>query len=143
MLVFLFCGHILRRGCHSFSRYNGCMKNIPYILRAEGLAMFIAATWVYSMLAMSWWWFFLLIFVPDVFMIGYARNSKLGATIYNLGHTYIAPFIVLALFVYFNDFALLMAAVLWFAHIGMDRALGYGLKFESGFKHTHLGDIGK
>jgi hypothetical protein len=34
-------------------------------------------------------------------------------------------------------------ALIWAAHIGMDRALGYGLKETSGFTRTHLGRVGK
>ena len=76
-------------------------------------------------------------------MIGYLKNSKLGATIYNIGHTYVAPFLLLIIFWIFQTRILLLISIIWIAHISMDRFLGYGLKLDTDFKDTHLGHIGK
>jgi hypothetical protein len=88
-----------------------------------------------------WWLFLLLVLVPDVSMAGYVRGNRIGATIYNLGHTYVFP-AVLGLFgVLASNRVALAAALIWAAHVGMDRALGYGLKYATGFKETHLGRV--
>ncbi len=76
-------------------------------------------------------------------MVGYLANQHIGAILYNIGHSLIVPAILL-IFVFTTESRFLLGfTCLWFAHIGIDRALGYGLKFSSGFQHTHLGNIGK
>lgn len=90
----------------------------------------------------KWWLAPALLFLPDVFMAGYARSSRVGARLYNVAHSYPLPALVGGIALW-QDIVLLQAvAVLWFAHIGLDRFLGYGLKYEDGFTHTHLGTIG-
>jgi hypothetical protein len=46
-----------------------------------------------------------------------------------------------------RDFCLapvrLLIAIVWAAHIAMDRAFGYGFKYPDAFGHTHLGIVGK
>ncbi|MBU9713235.1 DUF4260 domain-containing protein [Bacillus tamaricis] len=71
-------------------------------------------------------------------MVGYMRNNKTGAALYNLFHTYCLPAIMIISGVLFTSSPLLMAGLIWTAHIGMDRMLGYGLKYPSHFKDTHL-----
>ena len=113
------------------------------ILRAEGLVLLAAALAAYfTGLDQPWWLVPLLLFVPDLFMAGYARSHPAGARLYNVAHSYPAPAVL-------GTWALLAgepfwqgAALVWLAHIGMDRALGYGLKYETHFKDTHLGRIG-
>ena len=84
----------------------------------------------------------MLLFVPDVFMAGYAKSSRVGALLFNAAHSYPAP-AMLATFASLADEPLWQGvALVWFAHIGMDRALSYGLKYETDFKDTHLGRIG-
>lgn len=85
--------------------------------------------------------FALLFFVPDLSMAGYAAGNKAGAASYNLFHTYAVPLAVFAAAHVANVHALSLFCVIWAAHIGFDRMLGYGLKYESGFKDTHLGKI--
>jgi Domain of unknown function (DUF4260) len=113
------------------------------ILKSEGLAFFAASIWAYYLVGNSWWMFAILLLIPDFFMVGYLRSSKVGATIYNLGHTYITPIVLLAIFLIFRIQVLLPISIIWIAHISMDRMLGYGLKFDDRFGHTHLGDIRK
>ena len=119
------------------------MSNINLILKSEALAFFAASLWAYSLVGASWTLFFLLLFVPDVFMVGYAKNSKFGALIYNIGHTYTMPFILFGAFWLFHIPVFLPISIIWIAHISMDRMLGYGLKLDTNFKDTHLGRIGK
>jgi hypothetical protein len=115
------------------------MSGIPrYILRAEGLLVLLGATYAYSQLDMGWLLFAVLFLVPDVFMIGYLRDAKLGATIYNFGHTYIVPGVMLVLAHSLGQSTALALSLIWIAHIGFDRVLGYGLKYATGFKVTHL-----
>ena len=108
------------------------------VLRLEGVAMAFAAAAVYQISAGSWLLFALLFLVPDLFMLGYVSNPRVGALVYNLGHTYVTPFILLASWFVVSAPAVLWVVCIWTAHIGFDRALGYGLKDTSGFKNTHL-----
>lgn len=85
----------------------------------------------------------LLLFAPDLFIVGYARSTKIGALIYNLGHSYLLP-AFLTFYGWQSERPLLLAiGLIWFAHIGMDRFAGFGLKYDDNFKHTHLGNLAK
>lgn len=118
-------------------------KSISVALRLEGLALFAAALTAYWLLGGSWWLFALLILAPDLFMLGYLRGPRAGAAVYNLGHVTLTPALV-GLAAYALGAPLgINVAVIWLAHIGMDRALGYGLKEPTGFQDTHLGRMGK
>ncbi len=119
------------------------MKNINLILRFEGLAVFTGCIFFFNSLNASWWWFIIFLLVPDIFMIGYLKSSKLGAIFYNIGHTYISPLILVSLYFFADIRMALILGTIWIAHIGMDRMLGYGLKLETNFRDTHLGKIGK
>jgi hypothetical protein len=113
------------------------------ILRLEGGVVFVSSLLAYNWLAYSWWWFALLLLVPDVFMVGYLKSKNAGAVTYNFGHSYISP-ATLTLIAYLANWHIGYAfAAIWVAHIGMDRLMGYGLKSQKGFEHTHLGKIGK
>ncbi len=111
--------------------------------RLEGAALLIASTYVYFDSGFSWVYYLLLFFAFDVFIVGYLVNTKIGAASYNFGHSFIAPSFLAVTYLVTDNKLLLASACLWVAHIGFDRALGFGLKFSSGFMHTHLGDIGK
>lgn len=109
-----------------------------FFLRLEGLSVLLAAAGLYATLDFSWWLFAGLLLAPDLFMAGYLAGPRVGALLYNIGHTYIVPF-GLGAFGYASAMPLGVAlALIWAAHIGMDRALGYGLKRQSGFHDTHL-----
>lgn len=107
------------------------------VLRAEGAALLAASAVAYGQTGADWGLFALLFLVPDVFMLGYLGGPRLGAAVYNLGHSTILPFIVIGLGLMLPG-ALLSVGLIWMAHVGFDRAVGYGLKYASGFKHTHL-----
>lgn len=117
------------------------MNKITLILKSEALAFFIASLWAYSVAGTSWWLFVILLLIPDIFMVGYLKNSTLGALLYNIGHTYIVPFLLLGAFFLFHIPALFPISIIWIAHISMDRMLGFGLKLDTGFKDTHLGKL--
>ena len=86
----------------------------------------------------SWLQFSLLFLTPDISMLGYLANERVGAWVYNAIHTYAGPLILAGSALWTNHHALLLWALIWFAHIGFDRMLGFGLKYPTGFKHTHL-----
>jgi len=113
-------------------------------LRSEGLVLFVASIAAFfGGLDEAWWLVPALLFLPDVAMIGYARSSRAGALAYNLAHSYPAPALVGACALLADSTAGQGVALVWFAHIGMDRALGYGLKYDTDFTDTHLGRIGR
>jgi Domain of unknown function (DUF4260) len=112
-------------------------------LRLEGAAAFATAIALYGHAGLSWPLFALLILAPDLAMLGYLIGPKAGAQAYNLVHTYaLALPLALAGFWLASPLALALGLIL-IAHIGMDRMLGYGLKYSSGFRDTHLGRIGE
>jgi hypothetical protein len=122
---------------------GGATGTVRVLLRLEGLALFSAMVSLYALWGGSWWVFAVLVLVPDISFAGYLAGPKVGAIAYNALHTAIGP-IALTLV----GFALaapltLSIALIWLAHIGIDRALGYGLKYPAGFGFTHLGRIGR
>ena len=86
----------------------------------------------------SWILFVLLLLAPDLSMLGYLAGSRIGAAIYNAFHTYALPVILAAYGLLEGSSLAVSMALIWLAHIGVDRLLGYGLKYASGFKVTHL-----
>ncbi len=111
--------------------------------RLEGLAFLVISLYLFASTGESWWLFGLLILLPDLSMIGYAGGPVLGARIYNLGHALLGPAALLVWSIT-TPYPLATAlGAIWLAHIGVDRAAGYGLKLTAGFKHTHLGVIGR
>lgn len=119
------------------------MNNTVLFQRAEGLAILVTSIYFYFRQKGSIWMFLLLLLVPDICMVGYLWGNKIGAIIYNFGHTLVFPILLLVTGVVIQQNLVVLLSLIWLAHIGMDRALGYGLKSTEGFKHTHLGIIGK
>ena len=112
-------------------------------LRLEGLAVLAVTVTAFAGLQASWWLFAALFLVPDVSFLAYLVNPRVGAIVYNARHSYIAP-LFLGLTAYFGQTSFLMPiALIWVAHIGFDRAVGYGLKYGSAFGDTHLGYKGR
>jgi hypothetical protein len=113
------------------------------VLRVEGAAALAVAVALYAHASFSWPLFALLFLAPDLAMLAYLIGPRSGALVYNLAHTY-ALALPLALAGFYLGSALAAApGLIWIAHIGLDRMLGYGLKYESGFGDTHLGRIGR
>ena len=107
-------------------------------LRLEGAAVMLASGVAFQALGGSWGWFAVFFLVPDLFMLGYLKDLRVGASMYNVAHTYLAPGFLLVVFLLTPEVEILRIATVWTAHIGMDRLLGHGLKYPTGFKHTHL-----
>lgn len=108
------------------------------ILRFEGITFFIASVWIYANLSGNWSFFILLLFVPDISMIGYFIDRKLGAALYNLMHNYVLGFILLGTGWIGESSLFTSLGLILIAHVGMDRFFGFGLKYSSAFKDTHL-----
>jgi hypothetical protein len=116
---------------------------VKILLRLEGLTLFVGMVMLYAAWDGSWLVFVLLFFVPDLSFLAYLADERFGATVYNVAHSYMAPVTLLTLGFGFASPLTLSVALIWLAHIGIDRALGYGLKYSTGFGFTHLGRIGR
>lgn len=113
------------------------------LLRVEGLAVLLLSLHFYNELGGEWLLFALLFLTPDLSMLGYLSGPAAGAITYNLAHTYLFPCVLAAIGMMIGQPSLYPLALIWSAHIGFDRLIGYGLKYSTGFKETHLGRIGK
>jgi hypothetical protein len=123
---------------------EGMVRGAPrLLLRTEGAALLAVCVILYAKFGSTWWLFVVLLLAPDIGMSGYVRTTRLGAATYNAFHTYVPPAILVAAAVLTGSTVAWSIGLVWFAHIGMDRALGYGLKYGDSFQHTHLGLIGK
>jgi hypothetical protein len=111
------------------------------LLHLEGLLVLVGAILAYRHLGGSWVMFAALFLAPDLFMLGYLAGTKTGAWVYNIGHTYVTAAIVALIGYLTHAPSLTLVCVIWAAHIGFDRLLGYGLKYEIAFKDTHLGKV--
>jgi len=113
------------------------------LLRLEGLTLFAGMVVLYGAWDGSWWIFAMLFLAPDLSFLAYLSGPRTGALVYNAAHSYMAPVALLTLGFGFEAPLTLSIAMIWLAHIGFDRALGYGLKYAAGFTFTHLGRIGR
>ena len=108
------------------------------MLHIEGLAVFLSSIALYWYIGANGWMFILLLLVPDLVFLIYMMDKALGMKAYNLVHTYIVP-IVLTVLSLLTGWQLGIAlGLIWTAHIGMDRLVGYGLKYSAEGKDTHL-----
>lgn len=111
------------------------------LLHIEGLIVFILCLYFYSYLEFNGILFFILLFSPDIFMLGYFINNRVGAILYNIVHTYSLS-ILMAMFGFlFSTPVILAIGLIWTAHIGMDRLFGFGLKYPTHFKDNHFNRI--
>ncbi|QOZ26542.1 DUF4260 domain-containing protein [Bradyrhizobium sp. CCBAU 51753] len=113
------------------------------LLRLEGLALFVGMTVLYGVWDGSWLLYVLCFLVPDLSFAAYLAGPRAGAVVYNAAHAYLAPMVLMTIGFASAEPLVLSIAMIWLAHIGIDRALGYGLKYAKGFGYTHLGRIGK
>ncbi|AWV99786.1 DUF4260 domain-containing protein [Arcticibacterium luteifluviistationis] len=113
------------------------------LLSLEELAQFAFGIFLFSKLSFAWWWFPVLIFLPDLSMLGYLFNAKIGAWVYNFFHHKALGIVILTIGFIYDFEAVSLTGIILFSHSALDRVLGYGLKHETDFKDTHLGRIGK
>ena len=115
------------------------MDRLPRrLLHIEGLAVLVGALALYFDAGFGWPLLLVLILAPDLSMIGYAGGPKLGALTYDIIHTYTLPVTLGVIGIIGAYDTAIQIALIWLAHIGMDRLLGYGLKYPTAFKDTHL-----
>jgi hypothetical protein len=117
--------------------------SVAWILRIEALALFLAGVIGYLQLNGHPIWLLPLLLAPDLSMVGYLRGPGLGALTYNLVHNLAIALVLLAVGWVTAVAPLALAGAVLVAHVGMDRALGYGLKLPTDFRDTHLGRIGR
>ncbi len=108
-------------------------------LKLEELAMFGFSIFLFNQTEYVWWVYLVLILTPDIGMIGYLINAKIGAITYNLLHHKGIALTVLILGYYYSIEWIVLTGIILFGHAAFDRMMGYGLKYEDSFKHTHLG----
>jgi hypothetical protein len=115
------------------------LERLPALfLRVEGAAMLVAAVVLYFHADYQWWLFVVLLLAPDLAAVGYLANPRLGAALYDIGHLDALPIALAVVGVLAEADTCVKLALIWLAHIGMDRAVGYGLKYPTRFKDTHL-----
>jgi hypothetical protein len=108
------------------------------LLRLEGAAVLIVSLFSYYLSHGSWLPFALLFLVPDLSMLGYAANVRVGTITYSAVHTYVGPLVLAGYSFGSNRSAIFWLSLIWIAHIGLDRMLGFGLKYPTRFNDTHL-----
>ena len=114
------------------------------LLRLEGLSLFVLALVGYWHFAFfGWGLFWSTVLLPDLALLGYLINARIGAVAYNISHAQLLPSALAVAALVIGDHLLMSLALIWFVHIGVDRLFGYGLKYPDGFKITHLGVIGQ
>lgn len=118
-------------------------SSILLLLRLEGFAMAAISAVLYARMGISWWLFAALWLAPDLSMLGYLTGACRGARVYNAVHTYVTPAALALCALLFQAHVSLAIALIWANHIGIDRLLGYGLKYGDGFGYTHLGRLGR
>jgi hypothetical protein len=125
------------------ARPDGTVTGAPRRwLRLEGAVLLAGSLAAYSATGQPWWLVPLALLVPDGVMVGSLRGSRLGAQLYNLAHSTGLPAAMIGLAWWQGKPLVLARGLTWLAHIGIDRLLGYGLKYGDHFQHTHLGHLG-
>lgn len=108
------------------------------LLHLEGAALLVATLVVYYAQGWGWGWFFLLLLAPDLSFVAYLVNTRVGAWVYNVVHLTMLPLALFGLGAVADSGIAQQVAIVWLAHIFMDRMVGYGFKYPTAFKDTHL-----
>jgi hypothetical protein len=117
----------------------GVAQRLPrLLLHAEGAAVAAGAVALYFYADYPWWLLLALALAPDLSLAGYLAGRRVGSAIYNAAHTYVPPVALGAIGVIAGADLAMQLALIWITHIGVDRAIGYGLKYPTSFKETHL-----
>ena len=111
------------------------------ILKLEELFQFILGIYLFSTLSYAWWWFLALILLPDIGMLGYLINTKIGAITYNIFHHKGLAILIFLGGIYFEIEVVQLIGIILFSHASLDRIFGYGLKYADHFKNTHLASL--
>lgn len=111
---------------------------MKYLLKGEEFFLFILSIYLFSRLEISWWWFPALLLLPDISMIGYVFNSRIGAINYNIVHHRAVSISIYIIGSILHSPLIQLIGIILFAHSTLDRVFNYGLKYSDNFKHTHL-----
>lgn len=114
-----------------------------HLLRLEGAALLLAMASVYGLTGESWGMAAALFLLPDLSLAAYLAGPRVGAIAYNAAHSTLGGLGLAIVGVLTGNATLVAGAAIWLGHVGFDRMLGYGLKYATGFRHTHLGLIGR
>jgi hypothetical protein len=117
-------------------------SSVALLLRLEGLTAAAISAAAYARTGASWWLFAALWLAPDLSMLAYLGRPCRAARIYNAFHSYLLPVVLGSMAILLHARGLAPVALIWINHIGVDRLLGYGLKYSDGFGWTHLGLTG-
>ena len=118
---------------------TGTADRLPWLLlRLEGAVAAFAAFVLYFHAGYAWWLLVVLALAPDVALVGFVAGPRAGAVAYNIAHTYAWPVALASVGALADADAAVQLGLIWATHIGVDRAVGYGLKYPTGFKETHL-----
>jgi len=112
------------------------------ILSLEEAAMFVLSIFLFAQTGFAWWWYLVLILAPDIGIVGYLFGSQVGAVAYNLFHHKAIAIVLFTIGWYASSDWVALSGIIMFGHSSLDRMLGYGLKYNDSFHHTHLGWIG-
>lgn len=123
--------------------YGMVTGGVRTVLKVEGLALFAVAVAAYSWRGDSWWLFAILFLAPDLSFFGLLAGSRIGAYAYDALHTTIGPLALLMLGLFAGIDLAVSIGLIWLAHVGLDRVLGYGLRYPGNFTVTHLGLKGR
>jgi hypothetical protein len=116
------------------------MKNL---LKLEEAFLFGLSIFLFSKLDYAWWWYPALILAPDLSILGYIKDARLGAITYNFIHHKALGISLFVLGMVLGNQLIQLTGLILFGHSSLDRILGYGLKYSDSFQNTHLGVIGR
>ncbi|KQX89328.1 hypothetical protein ASD34_05275 [Variovorax sp. Root473] len=122
---------------------NATEGGVRAVLRLEGAVVLGVALAAYAQFGVGWGVFALWLFAPDLSLLGYLAGPRVGAALYNAAHALIGPVLLLAFGVFAAQPWAVAGGLIWLARVGLDHALGFGLKYATGFASTHLGRIGR
>jgi hypothetical protein len=114
---------------------------VKQLIKLEELFMFALSIFFFAKLDYAWWWYPLFIFAPDLSMLGYLGGARLGALTYNFVHHKALGIAIFLVGTIFANQPVQLTGLILFGHSSMDRVLGYGLKYQDSFQHTHLSTI--
>ena len=116
-------------------------SSVRPLLHLEGLAAFVAGLAIYGAGGGDWLWVVPLLLLPDASMLGYLAGPAIGSHLYNLAHNWAVGLAVLGIGAWLPATPLVLAGAILVAHVGIDRLVGYGLKYPTHFRDTHLGRV--
>jgi Domain of unknown function (DUF4260) len=128
---------------HTLPVAGAATGTVRVLLQLESAAMLIVLLGAYQRQDAGWGLFAALFLVPDLAMLPYLRSKAAGAAAYNAAHSFVVPALLVGMAAVTDSAVVLSCATIWSAHIAFDRALGYGLKYPTGFNDTHLGRTGR